>query len=450
MSQTLRMLVSQGRITAAQSEQAASLMSQYGQTAGYHLIALGAISDEELLEFFVSTFSSVCKRRMDLENVPLKTISSVTRDIARDLRVVPIKRESDKLTLAITDAGNTDTVEEVSRLTNCRIYPIVISEADMTWALQRYYDIIFPAADQAPGPGTAPEPANEWARSTKPAASNNSRYRNDYVIKVSEEGWDLDIHGEGSADKSNLFSEEGQERVAPVVITPIMSEPVSPVESALESALLDPSPPKTTLPAAPIAYPEREPMGAQSSTGLETPMPLAPISSPAEIETAPSDTNSAPQGRSTDKSALLEAVREARTRNDIIAHALEYLLDFSGRAAFFVVKKTEIRGFEIAGDLTCRSAIRSYWVPLSSESTLRHAVDEQSIHIGPLGRNAADGVLAAALGGRPKEIIVIPIEIRKRVIGLLYADHLHETVPPSNLLEELAQTVSTSLANLIA
>jgi hypothetical protein len=147
---------------------------------------------------------------------------------------------------------------------------------------------------------------------------------------------------------------------------------------------------------------------------------------------------------------LIAAIDQTGDRDQIVGLALEYLRRFAGRAVFFVVKSSEIRGFDIVGELTSRDAIRSFWIPTASPSTLRTVVSERRIHFGSLGSAPADAVLAAALGGRPERSMIVPVTIRDRVVGLLFADRLDIDSPPWNRLERLAKAVGENLGRLIS
>ena len=96
-----------------------------------------------------------------------------------------------------------------------------------------------------------------------------------------------------------------------------------------------------------------------------------------------------------------------------------------------------------------REAIKRYWIPRFADSTFKRTIDDRQIHIGPLIRTTSDAVFSAALGGRPRRVIIIPLEIKGRVIGLLYADKLKIEMPPFNLLERLADVASGALLALI-
>jgi hypothetical protein len=139
----------------------------------------------------------------------------------------------------------------------------------------------------------------------------------------------------------------------------------------------------------------------------------------------------------------------AKHRDEIIQLVLDYMLGFCDRASFMVVRNQEIRGFEIKGDLTNKSAIRSFWLPLSSPSTLRRVVNNRQIHLGALSGDSADMVLSAAFGGRSTRVLAIPIEIRERVVGILYADKLGSNMPPWDKLMQLASAMGDNFMRLI-
>jgi hypothetical protein len=80
---------------------------------------------------------------------------------------------------------------------------------------------------------------------------------------------------------------------------------------------------------------------------------------------------------------------------------------------------------------------------------MRKVVTERQIHFGALGFDPADSVLAAALGGRPERAMIVPVVIRERVVGLLYADRLEIDSPPWSRLQRLGDVVAENLGRLI-
>lgn len=200
----------------------------------------------------------------------------------------------------------------------------------------------------------------------------------------------------------------------------------------------------------PDATPSRSPR-RRASHPLSRPRGSTPAPSREAAEAKPkkATTTSPETPRRRSEGELIAAIDKAEGRDEMIDLALEYLQRFAGRAVFLVVKSNEIRGFNIAGAFTSRDAIRSFWIPTASPSTLRAVVAERKIHFGPLGTAPADAVLSAALGGKPERAMIVPVTIRDRVVGLLFADRLEIDKPPWNRLERLAQAVGENLGRLI-
>ncbi len=159
--------------------------------------------------------------------------------------------------------------------------------------------------------------------------------------------------------------------------------------------------------------------------------------------------SAAPAQRKMSESEVIAKINAAENRDEIIDCTLEYLHGFCERAMFFVVRNKEIRGFAVAGELTNNQAIQSFWLPLTSPSILRRVVEDRRIHLGPLGRESGDKVLAAAFGGQSTRVLVLPIEIRERVVGLVYSDKIRITLPSWHRLKRLAELVGENFMRLI-
>ena len=146
---------------------------------------------------------------------------------------------------------------------------------------------------------------------------------------------------------------------------------------------------------------------------------------------------------------IISKMSQAKQRDDVIDLALKYLLRFCGRSIFFAIKKGNITGFDIAGSFTNRDAIRSFWIPLTSASTLQRVGEEKRIYFGLLDDTPADRVMCAALGEKPDNAVILPVVINDRTIGMLYADRISIDKPPWQKLERLISAVSDNLLRII-
>jgi type IV pilus assembly protein PilB len=66
-------------------------------------------------------------------------ISTVSRDVARKYRVIPVFRNEGKIGLAIADPSDLNTLDSLTHLLNAEIEPRVASEQDIEAALNKYY-----------------------------------------------------------------------------------------------------------------------------------------------------------------------------------------------------------------------------------------------------------------------------------------------------------------------
>ncbi|MCP4601751.1 MAG: hypothetical protein GY847_14750 [Proteobacteria bacterium] len=421
MSRLIRMLLSKKLITRDQFEQATFLQTREGGTVGYHLIRLDAISDHELIDFLSQHFMADHWPRSKIRDIDSEIVSLVPSELAADLRILPLVLDGISLTMGVTDPSRVHVIEEAAFHTGYEISPVVISEIDMTWALEHYYGI---------------KPSSQRVQQIEKVEDEG--FDDEHTLQVSSDGWNLDQPIDPDADtdteEENLFKK--QVLTAEDIVEDIAYEKPDTVENSITSEQ------------------EPEPQDLSSTIAVRAPIKIGPMLSPEPADRQGlTSIPGRPAGESgkhrLSEGELIAAIHSASNRLEITSLAIEYLMHFAKRAAFFVVRKTEIQGYEIAGDLTSQSAIRSFRVPFSSESTLRDVAVEHRIHLGPLRRHPADAILSAALGGRPKRVLVIPVEIAGRVVGLLYADRLDVTMPPWNRLERLAEAVGENLKRLI-
>jgi hypothetical protein len=387
MNKSTEALVEHGQITKAQLDLAIRLRSKHGGTIGYHLIGVGAIDNDVLADFYAGLNNTPRWHRPELQNISSQVIKLVPSKLIAQHRILPIVLDDENLSLGMTDPDQAKVIEQVTFYTGCLVKPVVISEKDMAWGMETYYDIKPTGAD--------------YEDSDPPAEPG-------YVQTTTKQPPDIAAFRVPTQDPvgSSSFPNQPQSRYA-------SESPGVRVQAPI----------RVSHPPAP--RPNRRSL----------------IPNPVSHEKKPDEKVS--QG------SLIAAIHKAPTRNAIVDYSLQYLLQFAERSAFFVVKKDKIEGFDIAGESTSRTAMRSYWAPLSTSSTLSRLVTDKGIHIGPLGRSSADSILAAALGGRPDRIIAIPVAIGKRVVGILYADKIQSNMPTFNNLKRLGEVAGENFARLL-
>ncbi len=462
MSRAIKMLLEKGWIRRKQYDRALVQSARYGETPGYHLVAAGAIDDEDLVGFFLRHFSLKYWPKYKLKNIPKEAILAITPVLAKNLRILPIRIRAQNLTLGLTDPSLTHVAEEVSFHTKRFVNPVLVTETDMSWALAYYYSITSYSAKKesliSKQPATlerqtldmVDDPSQYLSMETSAGAHKPS------VVQVTDEGWGVEDWEEEPEETSTF----------PLPLTQLVTKQTGKFRDLPNLKARETLPPPSYKEGAPRdeQY-QREKRSSAVATNPAIKASLWDIHTGRRtIETPPEDRERdtmdsmppfdtiTPPEKDTPKqniSELLGAIKRSGSRDAIIDLALEYLLLFARRTAFLVIRRSEIRGFAIKGTGTNQTAIKSYWVPFSSESTFRQIALEGQIHLGPLGRTSSDSIFTAALGGRPRRVLIVPVEIHNRVVGLLYADKLRIEMPPWNLLERLSEVVSANLTRLI-
>lgn len=133
-------------------------------------------------------------------------------------------------------------------------------------------------------------------------------------------------------------------------------------------------------------------------------------------------------------SRVVELVRrldQARTRDEIIDLLVAHLLDSHARAGFLTVRHKVLTAFRVEqasaahppGEVrTEAKADLKAEMKIDGPSTLQDVVDTRLPYRGPVADEASRQFLTAALGEAPGEILLVPISVRDRVIGVLFAD----------------------------
>src|SRR5262249_29164502 len=100
------------------------------------------------------------RRGLNLAAVPpdVLALAAVDRSVAERLRLVPVQLRAGMLTVVMADANDVHAIDELARLTGCRINAIAAPLAAIELAIARFYNVGSGAgAAERPGTGRAPE-----------------------------------------------------------------------------------------------------------------------------------------------------------------------------------------------------------------------------------------------------------------------------------------------------
>ena len=117
---------------------------------------------------------------------------------------------------------------------------------------------------------------------------------------------------------------------------------------------------------------------------------------------------------------LLRLLEQAQDRDEVIAGMIAHLGESHRRAGFFAVRGGELTVFA----MTPRPPVLpSLPLRLDRPSTLQDVVGTHLPYRGPVVDEASRTFLTAVLGTCPPEILLVPVTLRERVVGVLFGEH---------------------------
>jgi hypothetical protein len=123
---------------------------------------------------------------------------------------------------------------------------------------------------------------------------------------------------------------------------------------------------------------------------------------------------------------VIRRLEHTRSRDEIVGVMISYLAETHHRAGFLVTRHT-VSGD--AGELGVFAmtphpvAMPSATLRLDRPSTLQDVVGTRLPYRGPMHDDASRAFLTSALGACPAEILLVPVTVRERVVGVLFGEH---------------------------
>lgn len=134
-------LVKEGIITRQQLNQALERQVVYGGRIGTNLIELRFISEEELARFLGRFFNITPVKQEMVTAIPSDVINSLSPDIVNRYKILPFKRDRNRLHTAMLNPRAIKEIDEIRFTTGFDIIPYVITELRLLHCLERYYGI---------------------------------------------------------------------------------------------------------------------------------------------------------------------------------------------------------------------------------------------------------------------------------------------------------------------
>ncbi len=125
-------------VTEEQLEKALTEQKQIGGRLGEHLVRLGYVSEEDILDCLSQQYGvpSINLRHFDIDESIIKLIPA---DVARKYQFIPVSKSGATITVAMADPTNVFAMDDITFITGYRVEPVVASEEALREAIDRYY-----------------------------------------------------------------------------------------------------------------------------------------------------------------------------------------------------------------------------------------------------------------------------------------------------------------------
>jgi type IV pilus assembly protein PilB len=137
------MLLSEGRIDAAQLQSALAHQRRWGGRLGQAIVQLGFMTEPALLEE-VGRHLGVPFVDIGERTIPPHVLALVPERIVRDRHVLPLARLSERprgpLAVALADPGDLAAVDEIAFASGMEVKPVLVAERDLERAIARHLD----------------------------------------------------------------------------------------------------------------------------------------------------------------------------------------------------------------------------------------------------------------------------------------------------------------------
>ncbi len=383
-------LLENGIVTAEQLEEALQSQVAFGGRLGTNLVELGFLSLEDLQGHLAAHTGIPAPPREWLETPGIEAVQAVPLELVKQHKVLPLQLERDKRTLHVgmVDPLDPRKTDELGFATGFRVKAYILAEATAYHWLDYHYDIPREIRHLDLSGREVRDPEEEaWER----------RQRAPEPAPLKEEAQALGIE----------HLEAGEELVGETTFSELHSGMVARMDAMRDA---------------------REARAARSES--PTPETATPAPPPASDETtAPVTPPPAPHGAG--RIGTLEATLGAATeRSAVVSAALDLAAEFAQAAALFLVRGQTIEGVDGRGE-KLGSRVGSVVLPREGSSRFAEATAGRQPLRTTTTPGGVDARLLAALGrGDAREFALVPVEIRGRVVNLLYADNGSDSLGP--------------------
>ena len=409
-------LVDAGLVTEAQARTSDSSdrLLPSGQVV-QNLVAAG-LDERALAGFFVSLGFGPMLQSPELARADGNLVRRLAGADAHDLCAMPLRPSPAGAIVAMADPTDEGAVAKLSAALGGSILPTVAKLSDLLASIDRAY------------------PQERGPLVTDPVAVARSRTPSDVVPLVQQKA-------KGSTDQTLAAFDPSLSELASTA-SPVWDRAWNRSTTEREVSLT----PKSSHIPLPIVS---RPPSAESPPAATGQSPPPSGQSPPPTGRPASPRPSAVQPPTVSESAIdahLAELGRVTSRDDVVRVACHACLATARGAAFLALRKGVFRGWDGAGEDVTSAGIRSLWVPASNPSILNEVLHTGRPFHGAYGQTAADHLFRSAFGSHGREVVIVPVMIGSRMVGVLCAN---DPAADTSAVERVAEAVGKAFERLI-
>ena len=410
------LLLQEGIVHPARLDEAKERVIHLGGTLDTALLELGLIEEPRLLELLARAYDLPSVGRRELAGIDKAVASLFPRRLAEEHAVVPIEVSGRRMTLAIAGPPDLAVLDRIAFTLSVVVQPAVTTQARVVATLSRMYGVAIPQRlaallvrlDQVPADLV---PAGAWQVRTSHSFAPDSLPSVPVLPTVDppandQTGWEIArdaVLARGAASAPRLSLQDG----GSIEVRAIAER------RAAEGGALDEA--------------EEERRRARVLWSIDDAI--------AELVLAD------------DRDAMIDVVLRFAYRRLGTVAAFIYA---RGRNVPGEVARTagSFVGWDVIDPLLARRDIAGFSLPADRRHALGQVLEMKGPFLGPL---RSEDPLVRLFGRRSRAVVLLPILVGDRFVGVLYGDCGTKPIPPSSLAElhMVVPRLGKGLGNLI-
>ena len=132
------LLLERGIINEEQLTSALRVQKEKGGLIGQILVMLGFAKEEEIAQALTVQYGFPYLP-LDCYEINVQAMKLVPLNVSEQYNLIPIDKIGDLLTIAMSNPLNTQAVEDIEMITNCKVQIFVSTMSDISNAIKKYY-----------------------------------------------------------------------------------------------------------------------------------------------------------------------------------------------------------------------------------------------------------------------------------------------------------------------